>query len=160
MDRPWCYSVLAGSSVTRWSIDGRSTVERCQSRAEKIFEFGPASTRIARKRRGRFNRLNIIFRFSWPFIMYFRRTRSAADAYTADKLRPVTRTDLSRQLCRRDATRRCSTGRGYGTHLHLLSDRLCEKRESPIPLCIGCTIARYSFICRKNKRKQAGVISR
>lgn len=37
---------------------------RCQDRPEKIFEFGPGRTRIARKRAGRFNRLNIVFRSS------------------------------------------------------------------------------------------------
>lgn len=58
---------------------GAAVDRRCRpvpKSLEKIFEFGTGRTRIARKRIGRFSRFNIVFRFSWSFIMYFRRTQS------------------------------------------------------------------------------------
>lgn len=89
----------AGMDMARYSAAVDRRCRPVPKSLEKIFEFGPGRTRIARKYIDRFNRLNIVFRFSQPFIMYFRRTQSAADTYIADKLWPVTHTDLSHHLC-------------------------------------------------------------
>ena len=79
-------------------------------------------------------------------------TVSAADAYVADKLWSVTRTNLSYQAM----LRRC-TGREYGTDLHLCSSVDFNNDAIRVPPSHAPRIVRYIFI---RQQTMARVVSR